>query len=132
MALRLLVVDDEEGIRRVLAQLLEYEGHEVRAAGNAAEALELHREFRPDLTFMDVKMARMDGLEALSRIREADPLALVVMISGHGTIETAVEATAKELGTQIRVTGFARFALGEGVEKDNNDFAAEVAAAAGA
>jgi two-component system, NtrC family, nitrogen regulation response regulator NtrX len=50
---------------------------------------------RPDLVFMDVKMARMDGLEALDRIREHDPTACVVMISGHGTIETAVEATRR-------------------------------------
>jgi two-component system, NtrC family, nitrogen regulation response regulator NtrX len=92
---RILVVDDEEGIRHVLGQLLDYEGHEVRSAGNAAEAIEIHGEFHPDLTFMDVKMARMDGLEALSRIRETDPTALVVMISGHGTIETAVEATRR-------------------------------------
>jgi two-component system, NtrC family, nitrogen regulation response regulator NtrX len=92
---RILVVDDEEGIRRVLSQLLEYEGHEVRSAGGAAECLATYPEFRPDLTFLDVKMARMDGLETLTRIREDDPGALVVMISGHGTIETAVEATRR-------------------------------------
>jgi two-component system nitrogen regulation response regulator NtrX len=92
---RILVVDDEEGIRRVLSQLLEYEGHEVRSAGSAGDCLALYPDFRPDLTFMDVKMARMDGLEALSRVRELDPAALVVMISGHGTIETAVEATRR-------------------------------------
>jgi two-component system, NtrC family, nitrogen regulation response regulator NtrX len=92
---RILVVDDEEGIRRILEQLFEYEGHEVRTAGSAAECLALYPEFRPDLTFLDVKMARMDGLEALSRLREIDPTALVVMISGHGTIETAVEATRR-------------------------------------
>ena len=92
---RVLVVDDEEGIRHVLAQLLEYEDHEVQTAGGAAEALTLYPEFRPHLTFMDVKMARMDGLEALSRIRDQDPAALVVMISGHGTIETAIEATRR-------------------------------------
>jgi two-component system nitrogen regulation response regulator NtrX len=92
---RILVVDDEEGIRRVLSQLLEYEDHEVRSAGGAAEALEIYREFHPDLTFMDVKMARMDGLEALTKLREMDPSALVVMISGHGTIDTAVEATRR-------------------------------------
>jgi two-component system nitrogen regulation response regulator NtrX len=92
---RILVVDDEEGIRRVLSQLLEYEDHEVRSAGGAAEALEIYHEFHPDLTFMDVKMARMDGLEALTKLREMDPSALVVMISGHGTIDTAVEATRR-------------------------------------
>jgi two-component system nitrogen regulation response regulator NtrX len=92
---RILVVDDEQGIRHVLSQLLEYEGHEVRSAGGAGEALSLYSEFRPDLTFMDVKMARMDGLEALTKLREIDPAAMVVMISGHGTIETAVEATRR-------------------------------------
>ncbi|CAN5805058.1 sigma-54 dependent transcriptional regulator [soil metagenome] len=92
---RILVVDDEEGIRRVLSQLLEYEGHEVRSATSAGECLSIYPEFRPDLTFMDVKMARMDGLEALTRLREMDPAAVVVMISGHGTIDTAVEATRR-------------------------------------
>ena len=92
---RLLVVDDEEGIRRVLTQLFEYEGHEVQSAASGPEAIASFQEVRPDLTFMDVKMARMDGLEALSAIREIDPYALVVMISGHGTIETAVEATRR-------------------------------------
>jgi two-component system nitrogen regulation response regulator NtrX len=92
---RILVVDDEQGIRHVLSQLLEYEGHEIRAAGGGAEAIAMFEEFRPDLTFLDVKMARMDGLEVLSRLREIDSGALVVMISGHGTIETAVEATRR-------------------------------------
>jgi two-component system, NtrC family, nitrogen regulation response regulator NtrX len=92
---RLLVVDDEEGIRHVLAQLFDYEGHEVRSASSGPEAIGVFAEFLPDLTFMDVKMARMDGLEALTKIREIDPFALVVMISGHGTIDTAVEATRR-------------------------------------
>jgi two-component system, NtrC family, nitrogen regulation response regulator NtrX len=92
---RIMVVDDEEGIRKILRQVLEYEGHEVRVAGGGGEAIQLYTETRPDLVFMDVKMARMDGLEALDRIREHDPAACVVMISGHGTIETAVEATRR-------------------------------------
>jgi two-component system, NtrC family, nitrogen regulation response regulator NtrX len=92
---RILVVDDEEGIRRVLHQLFEYEDHEVRSAGGGAEAIAIHQEFHPDVTFLDVKMARMDGLEALTRIREHDPAAVVIMISGHGTIDTAVEATRR-------------------------------------
>ena len=92
---RILVVDDEEGIRHVLKQVLEYEGHEVKTAGGGGEALTLYEEFSPELTFLDVKMARMDGLEVLGRIRESHPDALVVMISGHGSIETAVEATRR-------------------------------------
>lgn len=92
---RLLVVDDEEGIRKILRQVLEYEGHDVRVAGGGGEALATYAEWKPDLTFLDVKMARMDGLEVLDRIREQDAAALVVMISGHGTIETAVEATRR-------------------------------------
>jgi two-component system, NtrC family, nitrogen regulation response regulator NtrX len=92
---RILVVDDEEGIRHVLKQVLEYEGHEVRTASGGGEALTLHEAFAPDLTFLDVKMARMDGLEVLGRIREREPETVVVMISGHGSIETAVEATRR-------------------------------------
>jgi two-component system nitrogen regulation response regulator NtrX len=92
---RILVVDDEEGIRHVLKQVLEYEGHDVRTASGGGEALTIHESFDPDLTFLDVKMARMDGLEVLGRIRERAPEALVVMISGHGSIETAVEATRR-------------------------------------
>jgi two-component system nitrogen regulation response regulator NtrX len=92
---RILVVDDEEGIRRVLHQLFEYEDHEVRSAGGGAEAIGIYQEFHPDVTFLDVKMARMDGLEALTKIREHDSAAVVIMISGHGTIDTAVEATRR-------------------------------------
>ncbi|MGH7482937.1 MAG: sigma-54-dependent transcriptional regulator [Longimicrobiales bacterium] len=92
---RILIVDDEEGIRRTLRQLIEYEGHEVLAVGSGGEALTAYPEFHPGLTFLDVKMARMDGLEVLARLREQDAGALVVMISGHGTIETAVEATRR-------------------------------------
>jgi two-component system, NtrC family, nitrogen regulation response regulator NtrX len=92
---RILVVDDEEGIRKILKQVLEYEGHDVNIAGGGGEGLSVFQEFHPDLTLLDVKMARMDGLEVLDRIRESDPVAVVVMISGHGTIETAVEATRR-------------------------------------
>jgi two-component system nitrogen regulation response regulator NtrX len=90
---RILVVDDERGVRAALGQLLEYEGYEVHTAENAVDALAEYDRFRPHLVFMDVKMAGIDGLEALKKIRETDPAATVVMISGHGTIQTAVEAT---------------------------------------
>jgi two-component system nitrogen regulation response regulator NtrX len=93
MTRRILVIDDEPGIRQALGQLLEYEGFEVRTASGGAEGITLYDSFRPQLVFLDVKMAGLDGLEVLKRLRQADPNATVVMISGHATIQTAVEAT---------------------------------------
>jgi len=90
---RILVIDDEQGIRAALGQLLEFEGYEVRSIANAAEGIAEYQKWRPHLVFLDVKMAGMDGMEALKKLRELDPNALVVMISGHATIRTAVEAT---------------------------------------
>lgn len=92
---RLLVIDDESGIRSALAQVFEYEGHEVGEAADGHEGLELADSFRPDVIFLDVKMPGLDGLDVLERLREEDPSTLVIMISGHGTIDTAVEATRK-------------------------------------
>ncbi len=93
MSRRILIVDDEQGIRAALGQLLEFEGYEVRTAANAVDGLAEYARFKPDLVFLDVKMAGIDGLEALRKLREQDPRAVVVMISGHATIQTAVEAT---------------------------------------
>ncbi len=93
MSRRILVIDDEPGIRQALGQLLEYEGFEVKTASGGAEGITLYDSFRPQLVFLDVKMAGLDGLEVLKRLRQADPTATVVMISGHATIQTAVEAT---------------------------------------
>ena len=93
MSRRVLVVDDEPGIRAALGQLLEYEGYDVRTAVNATDGIGQVASWHPHLVFLDVKMAGMDGLEALKRIRESDRSVTVVMISGHATIQTAVEAT---------------------------------------
>jgi two-component system nitrogen regulation response regulator NtrX len=93
MSRRLLVVDDESGVRAALRQLLEFEGYEVREASSGAEGLATYEAWKPELVFMDVKMAGMDGLETLKRLRGRDPSAIVVMISGHATIQNAVEAT---------------------------------------
>jgi two-component system nitrogen regulation response regulator NtrX len=90
---RVLVVDDEKGIREALQQLLEYEDIEAQACASGGEALQRYLEFRPHLVLLDVKMQGMDGLETLRKLRELDPHAQVVMISGHGSIQTAVEAT---------------------------------------
>ena len=92
---RILVIDDEPGIREALRQVLEYEGYDVRAASSGPEGVSLYSEFRPHLAFLDVKMAGLDGLETLSRIKTLEHQAPVVMISGHGTIATAVAATQR-------------------------------------
>lgn len=93
MSRRILVIDDEQGIRDALSQLLQYEGYEVRTEATGSAGLAAYEQFRPELTFLDVKMAGMDGLETLRRMRAVDPFAVVVMISGHATIQNAVEAT---------------------------------------
>jgi two-component system nitrogen regulation response regulator NtrX len=95
MSHRVLIVDDEAGIRQALKQVLEYEELEVRVAASGGEAITVYSEFRPHLVFLDVKMAGLDGLETLSRLRNLDARAQIVMISGHGTIATAVEATQR-------------------------------------
>jgi two-component system nitrogen regulation response regulator NtrX len=90
---RVLIVDDDKGIREALKQVLEYEEIQVQTCASGHEALRVYPEFQPHLVFLDVKMEGMDGLETLKRVRELDPDAQIVMISGHGTIQTAVEAT---------------------------------------
>ncbi len=95
MSHRVLIVDDEPGIRQAVKQVLEYEGMEVRPAASGGEGITLYPDFRPHVVFLDVKMAGLDGLETLNRLRDLDPSAVVVMISGHGTVATAVEATRR-------------------------------------
>jgi two-component system nitrogen regulation response regulator NtrX len=92
---RILVVDDEPGIREALRQVLEYEGYEVKTASTGPEGISAYPEFRPHLVFLDVKMAGQDGLETLSRLKTLEHQAPIVMISGHGTIATAVAATQR-------------------------------------
>jgi two-component system nitrogen regulation response regulator NtrX len=92
---RILVIDDDPGVREALKQVLTYEGLEVKTAASGGEGISIYPEFRPHLVFLDVKMAGLDGLDTLSRLAEMQPEAPVVMISGHGTISTAVEATRR-------------------------------------
>jgi two-component system, NtrC family, nitrogen regulation response regulator NtrX len=89
----ILVVDDEKGVRDSLKMVLEFESYDVQFAENGQEALRQLAAAPIDLVLLDVKMAGMDGLEVLQRLREKRIDLPVVMISGHGTIETAVEAT---------------------------------------
>src|SRR6478736_2436689 len=92
---RVLIVDDEAGIREAIRQILEYEGLTVKVAASGGEAITLHPEFKPQVIFLDVKMAGLDGLDTLARIKALEPPAQVVMISGHGTIQTALEAVRR-------------------------------------
>jgi len=89
----ILIVDDEPAIRSTLRDVLEDEGYRVSAVGGGADALRFFADELPDVNFLDIWMDRMDGLEPLAEIKRMRPEAVVVMISGHGTIETAVKAT---------------------------------------
>ncbi|HTS13520.1 MAG TPA: sigma-54 dependent transcriptional regulator [Candidatus Limnocylindrales bacterium] len=93
MQASILIVDDEGGIRDSLGALLRDEGYEVHAAGTAEECLELVEQRHFDLVLMDVWLPKLDGLSALEQIQSHDDAPMVVMISGHGNIETAVRAT---------------------------------------
>ena len=89
----ILIVDDESGIRESLSGILEDEGYKTSVSPSGEDCLELLRKSRFDVILLDVWLSGMDGLEVLEKIREiADPPE-VIMISGHGTIETAVRAT---------------------------------------
>ncbi len=89
---RILVVDDERSIRNTLKDILEFEKHEVVLAENGKLALEAIFETNFDLIFSDIKMPELDGLDLLTAIRDKEIDTPVVMISGHGNIETAVDA----------------------------------------
>jgi two-component system nitrogen regulation response regulator NtrX len=92
---RILVIDDEAAIRDSMKMILEYEGYEFVGAANGQEGLALVDKVSPDLVFLDVKMPGMDGLEVLGRIKATNETLPVVIVSGHGTIDTAVEATKR-------------------------------------
>ena len=93
MSKTILVVDDEKDIRTSLTGILEDEGYQVGTAASGAEALECARQDLPDLVLLDIWMPGMDGLETLEKLKNLFPQITVVMISGHGTIETAVRTT---------------------------------------
>ena len=93
MSSRVLVVDDEKNIRRMLTIILEGEGHTVREAGTAEEALAMHADEPAHVVMLDVGLPGMSGMEALQKFRAGDSPAAVLMISGHATVATAVEAT---------------------------------------
>ncbi|MCC6139767.1 MAG: sigma-54-dependent Fis family transcriptional regulator [Nitrospira sp.] len=92
MSASILVVDDETAILTSLRSILEDEGYDVFVASSGAEALKLYTTDPPDLMMLDIWMPELDGLETLKRVKEFVPTAQVIMMSGHGSIETAVRA----------------------------------------
>ena len=92
---QILIIDDEASIRSSLREILEYEDYKVEEAENGKEGIQKIQDGKFDLIFCDIKMPGMDGIETLERIRLMEVETPVVMISGHGTVETAVEALKK-------------------------------------
>ncbi len=92
---RILVIDDQKSIRNTLKEILEYEGHKVEVAENGPEGLEKFSANKIDVVLCDIKMPDMDGIEVLEKIMETTHDVPVIMISGHGNIDTAVEAIKK-------------------------------------
>ncbi len=91
----ILIIDDEKAIRKTLSEILSYEGYKIEEASDGEEGLKKFKDKAYDVVLCDIKMPKLDGLEFLDKAREANPDVPVIMISGHGTIETAVEAVKK-------------------------------------
>lgn len=92
---KILIIDDEKSIRKTLREILEYEKYQVDEATEGLEGIALLQKEKYDVVLCDIKMPKMDGIEALEKIIQLNTDIPVVMISGHGTIETAVEAVKK-------------------------------------
>lgn len=91
----ILVIDDERSIRNTLKDVLEYEKYEVDLAEDGASGIELFTQKTHDVVLCDIKMAKMDGIEVLQKLLEISPDVPVIMISGHGNIDTAVDSIKK-------------------------------------
>ncbi|HTN21172.1 MAG TPA: sigma-54 dependent transcriptional regulator [Pelobium sp.] len=92
---KILIIDDERAIRNTLREILEYEDYKVDDIDNGADGLEMIKNIGYDLVLCDIKMNRMDGMEVLTSAQASHPDLPFIMISGHGTVETAVEASKK-------------------------------------
>ncbi|MCU0335690.1 MAG: sigma-54 dependent transcriptional regulator, partial [Chitinophagaceae bacterium] len=91
----ILIIDDERAIRNTLSEILQHEGYKVEVAENGEMGFELFKKNSYDVVLCDIKMPKMDGMEFLEKSREVNPDVPLIMISGHGNIETAVEAVKK-------------------------------------
>lgn len=91
----ILIIDDERAIRNTLSEILQHEGYKIDVAENGEEGYEKFKKNSYDVVLCDIKMPKMDGIEFLEKSREVNPDVPLIMISGHGNIETAVEAVKK-------------------------------------
>ena len=92
---QILIIDDERSIRKTLKEILSFEGYEVEEARDGEEGIHMAMKKPFDAILCDVNMPKADGLEVLNKLKEQLPDIPVIMISGYGTIETAVEAVKK-------------------------------------
>lgn len=91
----ILIIDDEKSIRKTLSEILSYEGYKVDEAADGAEGFKMFKDKQYDAVLCDIKMPKMDGLEFLEKAKEVHPDVPIVMVSGHGNIDTAVDAVKK-------------------------------------
>ena len=90
---RVLIIDDEEGVRSSLKMILEYEGYDCLLAASGEAGLKIAERESPDVVFLDIKMPQQDGMEVLKQLKAQDASLPVIMISGHGDVPTAFEAS---------------------------------------
>src|SRR6476620_9369755 len=95
MSSSILLIDDEKAIRKTLGEILNFEGYEIDEAADGEEGLRCFQKKTYDVALCDIKMPKIDGLEFLQKATAHNPDVPIIMISGHGTIETAVEAVKK-------------------------------------
>lgn len=113
---KILVVDDQFGVRCLLAEVFQEDQHEVEMATNGSEALQLYNTFKPDLILLDMKMPGMNGIETLEKIRALDPQVGVIMMTAYGDNQYIEQA--KELGIlHFMSKPFDLFELRERVQK---------------
>src|SRR5688572_1710222 len=93
MKARVLIIDDEEAIRSSRQMMFEYEGYDCLQAASGAAGLKIVESYQPDIVFLDIKMPQVDGLEVLKALKRDQNSPPVVILSGHGSVKTAVEAT---------------------------------------
>ena len=92
MKAKVLIIDDEEAIRSSLQMMFEYEGYDCLQAASGPAGLKIVESYQPDIVFLDIKMPQMDGLEVLKALKQDPNAPPVVILSGHGSVKTAVRA----------------------------------------